>query len=133
MAGTIKYWFPREVNMINEKSNEQKKVRLVQEYVPGKQVTLAHVIRHPRSELSDSLGIEEIGAVGIMTITPGEGSVIAADIASKAASVHIEFVDRFTGCLMVTGTIADVETSLDATVKGLQTVLGFYPCEITST
>ncbi len=109
----------------------EEKRRVVQEYVPGKQVTLAHVICNPRRDLCERVGVDNPGAIGVMTITPGEGAVIAADIASKAASVHMEFVDRFTGCLMITGDISSVERALQSTVAALKATLGFYPAEIT--
>lgn len=101
------------------------------EYVPGKQVTLAHVIRNPRKSLCNAVGVDNPGALGVMTITPGEGSIIAADVASKAATVNVEFVDRFTGCLMITGEVSAVETSLRSTVDSLKAILGFFPAPIT--
>ena len=48
--------------------------RIIQESVPGKQVTLAHVIASPVSELYERLGIEEKGAIGILTLSPYETS-----------------------------------------------------------
>lgn len=101
------------------------------EYVPGKQVTLAHVIRNPRKSLCAAVGVDNPGALGIMTITPGEGSIIAADVATKSAAVNIEFVDRFTGCLMMTGEVSAVETALKGTVQSLKDILGFFPAPIT--
>jgi ethanolamine utilization protein EutS len=111
----------------------EEKVRVIQEFVPGKQVTLAHVIRNPRNDVCSLLGVERSGAIGIMTITPGEGAIIASDIASKAGAVRMEFVDRFTGCVLFTGEIAAVETSLRAAVDALGAVLGFFPAPITRT
>ena len=74
----------------------QGKTRIIQEFVPGKQVTLAHVIPHPVQDLYPKMGlIDAEGAIGIFTITPSEGAIIAADVASKAADVKIGFVDRF--------------------------------------
>ena len=54
---------------------EQEKQRIIQEFVPGKQVTLAHVIANPDSSLYKKLGVigDYTGALGIMTITPSEG------------------------------------------------------------
>ena len=118
--------------MVLQQTGEEKK-RLIQEYVPGKQVTLAHLIANPQKELCESLGVEGAGAVGIMTITPGEGAIIAGDIASKAAAVKIEFVDRFTGCLMMTGSVSEVDTALVEAVAGLRRVLDFFPCSVTKT
>ena len=68
----------------------KEKTRIIQEFVPGKQVTLAHVIASPVDELYAKLGlIDAQGAIGIFTITPSEGAMIAADVASKAADVSI--------------------------------------------
>ena len=60
------------------------KQRIIQEFVPGKQVTIAHVIANPKPDLFRKMGLEEKGrnAIGILTITPGEGTIIAADIAA---------------------------------------------------
>jgi ethanolamine utilization protein EutS len=109
------------------------KARVIQEYVPGKQVTLAHAICNPRPELCSLIGVENSGAIGIMTITPGEGAVIAADIASKSGDVTMDFIDRFTGCVLFTGDVAAVESSLEAAVRTLSSVLGFTPAPITRT
>ena len=109
------------------------KTRIIQEFVPGKQVTLAHVIANPDPHLYPKIGLPagSSGAIGVLTITPGEGSIIAADIASKSATVNIEFVDRFTGCLLFTGEVSAVETALRATVQSLKDILGFFPASIT--
>ena len=80
----------------------ENKQRIIQEFVPGKQVTLAHVIAHPVADLYGKLGLFETeGAIGIFTITPSEGAMIAADIASKAANISIGYVDRFNGSLLI--------------------------------
>lgn len=67
------------------------KERIIQEFVPGKQVTLAHLIAHPGEELAKKIGVPDAGAIGIMTLTPGETAMIAGDLALKAADVHIGF------------------------------------------
>ncbi len=77
------------------------KERIIQEFVPGKQVTLAHLIAHPGAELAKKIGVPESGAIGIMTLTPGETAMIAGDLAMKAADVHIGFLDRFSGALVI--------------------------------
>lgn len=89
-----------------------KKQRLIQEYVPGKQVTLAHVIAHPVNAIYEKLGLTISGAIGILTLTPGETVIIAADIGTKSAQIEIGFLDRFTGALVITGDVASVETAL---------------------
>ena len=75
-----------------------EKNRVIQEYVPGKQVTLAHLIAHPDLDICVKLGLnsEAVQAIGILTITPGEASIIAADVATKSGSVEIDgFVQGF--------------------------------------
>ena len=86
--------------------------RSIQEFVPGKQVTLAHLIAHPTDDLSKKIGVPGADAIGIMTLTPGETAMIAADIATKAADVQIGFLDRFTGSLVIYGTVGAVEEGL---------------------
>ncbi|SQC45494.1 propanediol utilization polyhedral body protein PduU [Klebsiella pneumoniae] len=72
--------------------------RMIQEYVPGKQVTLAHLIANPGKDLFKKLGLPDaVSAIGILTITPSEASIIACDIATKSGAVEIGFLDRFTG------------------------------------
>ena len=62
----------------------EKKERIIQEFVPGRQITLAHIIASPVPELYAKLGIVDVkDAIGIFTITPSEGAIIAADVASK--------------------------------------------------
>ena len=82
-----------------------EKERIIQEFVPGKQVTLAHLIAHPGAELAKKIGVPESGAIGIMTLTPGETAMIAGDLAMKAADVHIGFLDRFSGALVIYGLV----------------------------
>lgn len=111
----------------------EEKQRIIQEFVPGKQVTLAHVIAQPIPDIYNLLGLEESGAIGIVTLTPGETSIIAADIATKAAAISIGFLDRFTGSLVITGDVASVETALEEINKVLSFMLGYTPCIITKT
>lgn len=108
-----------------------EKQRVIQEYVPGKQVTMAHIIPNPQGDLHERLGLEVKGAIGIMTITPSEAAIIAADAASKAGNIEIGFVDRFTGSLVVTGDVADVEAAIRAAVNTLVNILGFTAAEVT--
>ena len=111
------------------------KQRIIQEFVPGKQVTLAHVIANPDESLYQKIGLtsDHNGAIGIFTITPGEGAIIAADIATKASAVELAFVDRFSGAVVITGVLASVESSLRSVVDTLENVLGFTPTQITRT
>ncbi len=111
--------------------HDQALSRIIQEYVPGKQVTIAHVIANPDRSLCARVGLEEADAIGILTVTPGESAIIAADLALKAASVEIGFVDRFSGTLVITGDLSSVETGVEAVNRGLQAILGFHPASLT--
>lgn len=108
-----------------------EKQRVIQEYVPGKQVTLSHLIAHPNGELCSQLGLEEEGAIGVLTLTPSEAAIIAADVATKASQVKIGFLDRFTGSLVIIGQVAAVEAALRQVNSFLEEYLGFYPARIT--
>lgn len=111
---------------------EEKKERIIQEFVPGKQITLAHVIPHPVAALYAKMGlIDGEGAIGIFTITPSEGAIIAADVASKSADIQIGFVDRFNGSLVITGDVAGVEAALSEVMCVLCEKMGFAPAPIT--
>ena len=75
-----------------------EKKRIIQEFVPGKQVTLAHVIANPTEDLYLKLGlIDASGAIGIFTITPSEAAMIAADVATKSANGVSEYPVRYDG------------------------------------
>ncbi|CAA0117109.1 Ethanolamine utilization protein EutS [BD1-7 clade bacterium] len=107
--------------------------RIIQEYVPGKQVTLAHMIANPGEELCVKVGVHHAEAIGILTLTPGETAIIAGDIATKAASIEIGFLDRFSGALVIAGSIGSVSEALDAVARVTREVLDFSVCEVTRT
>ena len=114
------------------------KMRIVQELVPGKQVTLAHVIANPDPVLYQKLGLDPAAdytraAIGILTISPAETAVIAADVALKASGVTLGFVDRFSGTLIITGSVSEVETSVSAINNYVESKLGFTVCAVTKT
>ena len=97
----------------------QDKMRIVQELVPGKQISIAHVIANPDKILYQKLGLDPSidyakAAIGVVTISPAETAIIIADIAIKASGVDLSFVDRFSGTLIVTGTVSEVEAALRA-------------------
>ena len=112
-----------------------EKQRIIQEFVPGKQVTLAHIIANPNPDIYKKLGVigEHLGAIGIMTITPSEAAIIGSDIATKAANVEIIFVDRFNGSLVIGGDVASVEAAVKDVLNVLQNLLQFTPTKITRT
>jgi ethanolamine utilization protein EutS len=107
--------------------------RIIQEYVPGRQITIAHVVAKPDRELCQRIGLEAVDAIGIMTVTPGESAIIAGDLALKAADVEIGFLDRFSGTLVVTGTLTSVEMAIQSANQGLENILGFFPAPVTRT
>lgn len=111
----------------------EEKQRVIQEYVPGKQITLAHLIAHPNKMVYKKLGLsdEYSEAIGILTITPSEAAIIAADVATKAAAVEIGFVDRFSGSLVIVGDVSSVEASLKEVSNMLGTILKFTTTNIT--
>lgn len=110
--------------------SEQKK-RFIQEFVPGKQLTLSHLIANPDSEMLQKLGIQELGALGIMTCTPSETVIIAGDLATKAAHVKIGFLDRFTGSLVIVGSVSEVDMALQEINRFLAEKLDYTPAPIT--
>ena len=112
---------------------DQPLSRSIQEFVPGKQVTLAHLIAHPTDDLAKKIGVPVAEAIGIMTLTPGETAMIAGDIATKAADVQIGFLDRFTGSLVVHGTVGAVEEALLRVVEVLCKQLNYSGCSLTRT
>ncbi len=116
----------------------QDKMRLVQELVPGKQITLAHIIANPDAIIYRKLGLDPAvdysrAAIGIVTISPAETAVIIADIAIKTAGVELGFVDRFSGTLIVTGRVSEVEAALRALTEYCRDTLHFTVCDITRT
>ncbi|MDO4518685.1 MAG: BMC domain-containing protein [Eubacteriales bacterium] len=114
------------------------KQRIIQELVPGKQISLAHIIANPDNILYAKLGLDPAltysrSAIGVMTVSPAETAIIMADIAIKSAGVDLGFVDRFSGSLIITGTVSEVEASVNAILDYVGEKLGFVTCEITRT
>ncbi len=114
------------------------KTRIIQESVPGKQITLAHIIANPDELLYRKLGLDpnvDYGstAIGIMTLCPSETAIIAADVSMKASGARLGFVDRFSGTMIITGTVSEVEASLSAVIDFCIEKLKFTVCPITKT
>ena len=99
--------------------NEKPMERIIQESVPGKQVTIAHVIASPMFDIYERLGIDDKGAIGILTLSPYETAIIAAD--------------RFTGSVVISGDVQSVETALKAVTDTLCSELDFTTVPITRT
>ena len=114
------------------------KMRIVQELVPGRQITLAHIIANPDPILYQKLGLDpsldyKRAAIGVLTVSPAETAVITADIALKASGAELGFVDRFSGTLILTGTVDEVEASFQSIATYFKNVLKFSVCDVTRT
>ena len=124
--------------MNNSYIGGDEKTRIIQELVPGKQITLAHVIANPDKILYRKLGLDPAvdyskSAIGILTVSPSETAIIAADIALKSSGAELGFVDRFSGTVIVTGTVSEVEAAMEAITEYAKNKLGFSVCELTKT
>ena len=117
--------------MDSDYSNKRDLERVIQEYVPGKQVNLAHTIANPAADLCQKVGVDHSEAIGILNMTPGESAIIAGDVAIKAANVELGFLDRFSGAIVLTGSIGAVDASLESVLSALDQVLGFNVCKRT--
>ncbi len=125
-------------DIVNGIPSNTDKLRIIQELVPGKQVTLAHIIANPDRILYKKLGLDPAidyskAAIGIVTMSPAETAIITADIATKASGVELGFVDRFSGTLIITGTVSEVESAMTALTDYVRDTLGFTVCQITRT
>ena len=111
-------------------------MRIIQESVPGKQVTMAHIIASPDEIIYKKLGLDpqidyHRSAIGVLTLSPSETAIITADLAIKAAAIEIGFIDRFSGTLIITGTISDVNIAFERILQYTSEELGFTTCQIT--
>ena len=112
--------------------NKADLMRIIQETVPGKQITMAHVIASPDSIIYKKLGLDpkidyNRAAIGILTVTPSETAIIAI----KTSAIDIGFIDRFSGTLIITGMISDVSIALESILSYAQNTLGFDVCNVT--
>lgn len=126
------------MDLMNFGTLQDGKMRIVQEMVPGKQVTLAHIIACPDPIIYQKLGLNpnidyQQAAIGILSMTPSEISVIAGDVATKSSTVDMGFIDRFSGTLIFTGRVSNVETAINSILTYLKNNLGFTVCAITRT
>lgn len=112
-----------------------EKQRIIQELVPGRQLTLAHAIANPDPSLYEAIGLpgQHSGAIGILTLSPSEAVLIAGDIAIKASGVSLSVVDLEKGSLLITGRLSAVESALIAVRAYVRDKLGFSVCELTRT
>ena len=82
------------MNFNNLVPDSNGKMRIVQELVPGKQITIAHIIANPDNEIYTKLGLDPAvdyskAAIGLLTMSPAETAIIAGDIATKSSPILI--------------------------------------------
>lgn len=116
-----------------------KTLRMTRVRVPGKEVCMAHILSPSETSIYHNLGLH-IGVhegedhtgetIGLIRFTPWEAVVVAADVAMKAATVEIGFMDRFCGSLILTGGHTQVETAVHEVVRFFGESLGFQTCEV---
>ena len=99
----------------------ENKQRIIQELVPGKQITLAHIIANPDPILYQKLGLDPAveyakAAIGVLTVSPAETAIIMADIGIKSA-----------------GTVSEVEASIQAILQYVENTLGYAVTPVTRT
>lgn len=125
-----------DMEIKNWNGSQSDLMRIVQESVPGKQITMAHIIASPDEIIYRKLGLDprqdyNHSAIGVLTQTPSETAIITADLAIKAAAIEIGFIDRFSGTLIITGTISDVNIAFERILDYTARELGFTVCKIT--
>ncbi|MCQ1059652.1 BMC domain-containing protein [Photobacterium sp. DNB23_23_1] len=108
--------------------------RVIQEYVPGKEVSLIHLIANPGIEVVKALNYRlEGNAIGLITISPSEAAIIAADLATKSGSVSVEQIDEGNGSVVIKGDMSSVEYALEQVRETLGGVMNFAVCPLTRT
>ncbi len=119
--------------MANEHTEQ---IRIVQETVAGKEITFAHIMGGPSPVIYQKLGLNPqvdygSSAIGIMNMTPPESAVIASDIAVKSGNGDLVFSDRFTGTLIITVELSDVNSALTEIVNYFRDEMEYVVCKIT--
>ena len=90
-------------------------IRIVQETVAGKEITFAHIMGGPAPIIYQKLGLNPQVDYG----------------SSAIGNVYLGFADRFTGTLIITGEISDVQTAMEEIVDYFRDTLGYVVCNIT--
>ena len=86
-----------DMNLLNIGASAEGKMRIIQETVPGKQVTLAHIIASPGEIIYQKLGLNpeldyKQSAIGILSMCPSEISVIARGSASSMPRLRLDLL-----------------------------------------
>ena len=109
------------------------------EELNGLMRTATDIIANPDNTLYRKLGLDpnvdysKKSAIGIVTMSPSEYAIIAADLSLKSSGAEVGFVDRFSGTLIVVGSVSEVESAMLAVVEYAERKLVFNVCEITKT
>ena len=116
--------------------SDTERIRIVQETVAGKEITFAHIMGGPAPVIYQKLGLNpqvdySSSAIGIMNMTPPESAVIASDIAVKSGNIYLGFADRFTGTLIITGELSDVNSAMEEIGNYFRDELNYVVCRIT--
>ena len=81
---------------LEESNHGEGLLRIIQESVPGREVTLAHVIASPKPIVYRKLGLNpnidfDKAAIGIIKMTPAEAAAhIKAELAKRSGAVILE-------------------------------------------
>ena len=107
----------------------------IRQNVPGKQLTLNHIIVDPNPQLMSKIDLGDISnqTIGIISIIPGEAIIVAADTAVKYANVTLEQIDRVTGTAIVSGECDEVMNSLNEVKAIMCDCMGFLGRQISIT
>ena len=83
-------------------------------------------------DIKDLIPQDEKGQLRIIQeLVPGKQITLASDIAIKAGDVYLGVVDRFSGTLIITGRLSEVETAMNEIVDYFKNELGYTTCDIT--
>lgn len=116
-----------------------EKLRLVSVKVPGKEISLAHLIGISETRIYQNMGLH-IGthagedhtgeSVGLLHVIPPEATIVAADVAMKSGNVQLGFLDRFRGSVIILGDRSNVRSALEGVIEFFEYKLKFVVCDI---
>lgn len=99
-------------------------VQIISEEVSGKNINLCHIISNPDMRVTEKLAID-VTPLAIVSVSPGEAAIVAADFLSKYADLEVVFIDRYLGTVLVTGLVSALETACTGVINFLHGELAF--------
>ena len=105
-------------------------VQMICEEVSGKCINLCHIISNPDARVAQKLAID-VSPLAILSVSPGEAAIVAADYFSKSADLEVIFIDRYLGTVLVTGQISALEAACTKVVRLLGQNLAFEEAVLT--